>query len=161
MGLFIKVDGIEGESTDANHQKWILADSASLPVFRSIPSGAVDQQRTKGETQLGDVSIVRQLDKSSPKLFEAVASGKFNKLVTMEFTTQTGGKNETYLKLALENVIFSGYSVSGSSSGDPMPSESVSMNATKITYTYTEFDNKTGSKKGNVEAKYEMGANQS
>ena len=93
MGLFIQVDGIEGESTDSNHQKWILADSASLPVFRSIPSGAVDQQRTKGETQLGDISVVRQLDKSSPKLFEAVALGKFNKKVTLEFTTQTGGKN--------------------------------------------------------------------
>ena len=161
MGLYIKADGIEGESTDSSHKSWILADSASLPVFRSIPSGAVDQQRTKGETQLGDISVVRQLDKSSPKLFEAVASGKFNKKVTLEFTTQTGGKNETYLKMDLENVIFSGYSVSGNSSGDPMPSESVSMNATKITYTYTEFDNKTGSKKGNVEAVYEMGANAS
>lgn len=159
MGLYVQVDGIEGESTDSNHQKWILADSASLPVFRSIPSGAVDQQRTKGETQLGDISIVRQLDKSSPKLFEAVAAGKFNKKVTMEFTTQTGGKNETYLKLVCENVIFSGYSVSGNSSGDPMPSEQVSMNCTKITYTYTEYDNKTGSKKGNVEATYELGAN--
>ena len=40
-----------------------------------------------------------------------------------------------------------------------MPSEQVSCNFTNITFTYTEFDNKTGSKKGNVEAKYEPGAN--
>jgi type VI secretion system secreted protein Hcp len=161
MALYVKIDGIEGESTDSNHSKWILADSASLPVFRSIPSGAVDQQRTKGETSLGDVTFVRQLDKSSPKLMEACALGKFNKLVTVEFTTTTGGKTETYLKWALENAIFTGYSVHGNSSGEPLPSEQVSLNFTKITYTYTEFDNKTGSKKGNVEAKYEMGANKS
>jgi hypothetical protein len=55
------------------------SDSASLPVFRSIPGGAVDQQRTKGETSLGDITFTRQLDKSSPKLMEACALGKFNK----------------------------------------------------------------------------------
>jgi type VI secretion system secreted protein Hcp len=161
MGLFVKIDGIEGEATDSAHAKWILADSASLPVFRSIPGGAVDQQRTKGETSLGDITFTRQLDKSSPKLMEACALGKFNKEVLVEFTTTTGGKTETYLKWKLENVVFTGYSVHGNSTGEPLPSEQTSMNFTKITYTYTEFDNKTGSKKGNVETKYEMGANKS
>jgi type VI secretion system secreted protein Hcp len=159
MGLFIKAEGIEGEATDSKHQKWVIADSASVPIFRSIPGGAVDQQRTKGETSLGDITIVRQLDKSSPKLMEATALGKFNKEVLIEFTTTTGGKTDTYLAWKLENVIFTGYSVHGNSSGEPLPSEQVSLNFTKITYTYTEYDNKTGSKKGNVEAAYEMGAN--
>jgi type VI secretion system secreted protein Hcp len=155
MGLFLKMDGIEGEATDSKHEKWILADSASLPVFRSIPSGAVDQQRTKGDTSLGDVSLSRQLDKSSPKLMEACALGKFNKEVLVEFTTQTGGKTETFLKWKLENVIVTGYSIAGGSSGDQLPSEQVSMNFTKITYSYWEFDNKTGAKKGSVETSYE------
>ena len=159
MGLFIKIDGIEGEATDSKHSKWILADSASLPVFRSIPGGAVDQQRTKGETSLGDVSFTRQLDKSSPKLMEACALGKFNKEVLVEFTTTTGGKTETYLKWKLENVVFTGYSVHGNSSGEPLPSEQTSMNFSKITYTYTEFDNAKGTKKGNVEVAYELGKN--
>ncbi len=159
MGLFIKIDGIEGEATDSQHKNWILADSASLPIFRSIPSGAVDQQRTKGETSLGDISMTRQLDKSSPKLFEATALGKFNKEVLIHFTTTTDGKTDTYLTWKLENVIFTGYSVHGNSTGEPLPSEQVSLNFTKITYTYTEFDNKTGSKKGNVEAAYDAGEN--
>jgi type VI secretion system secreted protein Hcp len=81
--------------------------------------------------------------------------------VLVEFTTTTAGKTETYLKWKLENVIFTGYSVHGNSSGEPMPSEQVSMNFTKITYTYTEFDNQKGTKKGNVETKYEVGANKS
>lgn len=159
MGLFIKIDGIDGESTDSSHSKWIIADSASMPVFRSIPGGAVDQQRTKGETTLGDITVVRQLDKSSPKLWEQCVTGKFNKEVTIEFTTTMKGKTETYLKLKLENVIFSSYSVHGNSSGEPLPSEQFSINAVKATYTYTEFDNKTGDKKGNVQAAYELGAN--
>jgi type VI secretion system secreted protein Hcp len=161
MGLFVKIDGIEGEATDSAHAKWILADSASLPVFSSIPGGAVDQQRTKGETSLGDITFTRQLDKSSPKLMEACALGKFNKEVLVEFTTTLGGKTETYLKWKLENVVFTGYSVHGNSSGEPLPSEQCSMNFSKITYTYTEFDNQKGTKKGNVETKYEVGANKS
>ena len=84
MALYVQCKDIEGEATDSNHQKWIICDSASLPVFRSIPSGAVDQQRTKGETSLGDITLVRQLDKSSPKLMEACALGKFNKEVKIE-----------------------------------------------------------------------------
>ena len=92
---------------------------------------------------------------------EACALGKFNKKVVVEFTTTVGGKTETYLKWELENCIFTGYSVHGNSSGEPLPSEQVSLNFTKITYTYTEYDNKTGSKKGNVECKYEVGANKS
>lgn len=159
MGLFVKLDGIEGEATDSQHSKWILADSASLPVFRSIPGGAVDQQRTKGETSLGDITFTRQLDKSSPKLMEACAKGKFNKEVLIEFTTTTEGKTETYLKWKIENAVFTGYSVHGNSSGEPLPSEQVSLNFTKITYTYTEFDNDKGAKKGNVETTYELGKN--
>ena len=161
MGLYVKMDGIDGEATDSAHAKWIIADSASFPVFRSIPGGAVDQQRTKGETSLGDITFTRQLDKSSPKLMEACALGKFNKQVIVEFTTMIGGKTETYLKWTLENVVFTGYSIHGNSSGEPLPSEQVSMNYSKITYTYTEFDNQKGTKKGNVETKYELGVNKS
>ena len=79
----------------------------------------------------------------------------------VEFTTTTGGKTETYLQWKLENVVFTGYSVHGNSSGEPLPSEQTSMNFSKITYTYTEFDNKTGSVKGNVKTIYELGANAS
>ena len=71
----------------------------------------------------------------------------------------TSRKTKVSGNLKLENVVFTGYSVHGNSSGEPLPSEQVSCNFTKITYTYTEFDNKTGSKKGNVESAYEMGAN--
>ncbi len=159
MALYLKCEGIEGEATDDKHSKWIICDSASLSVFRSIPGGAKDQQRTKGETTLGDLTFVRQLDKSSPKMFEATALGKFHKEMKVEFTTTTGGKTDTYLCWTLENVIFTGYSVHGNSSGEPLPSEQITINFTKITKTYTEFDNKKGTKKGNVEAKYEVGKN--
>ena len=32
-GLYIKCDGILGESTDSNHSRWIIGDNADMPIF--------------------------------------------------------------------------------------------------------------------------------
>jgi type VI secretion system secreted protein Hcp len=64
----MKLGDIKGEATDQGHKDWILIESMSSPIHRSVPEGAKDQQRTKGHTTLGDVVVVRQLDKSSTKL---------------------------------------------------------------------------------------------
>ena len=71
MPAFMKLGDIKGECTDTDHKDWIIIESMSSPMYRSIPQGAKDQQRTKGETTLGDVVVSRQLDKSSTKLQEA------------------------------------------------------------------------------------------
>ena len=52
MPAFMKLGDIKGEATDADHKDWIIIESMSSPIFRSIPEGAKDQQRTKGETTL-------------------------------------------------------------------------------------------------------------
>lgn len=32
-GLYIKCDGIYGESTNGNHSRWIIGDNADMPIF--------------------------------------------------------------------------------------------------------------------------------
>ena len=55
--IFIQIDDWIIDEEDADpHAKWILADSASIPLFRSIPGGAIDQQITKGEYTLLNTS---------------------------------------------------------------------------------------------------------
>ena len=79
MPAYIKLGDIKGEATDDGHKDWILIESMSSPIFRSIAEGAKDSQRTKGQTTLGDIVCVRQLDKSSTKLQEGCANGTFFK----------------------------------------------------------------------------------
>ena len=38
-------DAVEGAGISNN--SWIIGNSPTLPIFRSIPSGAIDQQRSK------------------------------------------------------------------------------------------------------------------
>ena len=105
MPAYMKLGDIKGEASDSDHKEWILLDSMSSPMFRSVPSGAKDQQRTKGETTLGDIAVSRQLDKSSTKLQEACANGTFFKEVEIHFCTTVKNKQEPYLTYKLSDVI--------------------------------------------------------
>ena len=154
MAAFLKLDGVPGEATDKGHKDWVIIQSMSASIHRSIPSGAKDQQRTKGETTIADVQVVRQLDKSSTKLQEACAAGKFFKEVEIHFCTTVKDAQEPYLKYKLYDVIISSYSCHGDASGNPLPSEQVSLSYSKVDWTYVLVDPKTGDKKGEVATKY-------
>ena len=157
MPAFLKLGDIKGEATDQDHKEWIIIESMSSPIFRSIPEGAKDQQRARGETTLGDVVVVRQLDKSSTKLQEACANGTFYTEAEVHFCTTVKNKQEPYLKYKLKDVIVTSYSFHGNSAGDPLPSEEVTLGYTEVEWTYIVVDPKTGEKKGNVPAKYNPG----
>ena len=161
MPAFMKLGDIKGECTDTDHKDWIIIESMSSPMYRSIPQGAKDQQRTKGETTLGDIVVVRQLDKSSTKLQEACANGTFFKEIEIHFCTTVKNKQEPYLTYKLSDVIISSFSMHGNASGSPLPSEQVTMGYTKAEWNYIVVDPKTGDKQGNVPAKYEPGKGRS
>jgi type VI secretion system secreted protein Hcp len=154
MPAYVKLGDIKGEATDSDHKDWIIIQSMSSPIFRSIPDGAKDQQRTKGETTLGDVVVSRQLDKSSTKLQEACANGTFFKEVEIDFCTTVNNKQEPYLKYKLFDVIVSSYSFHGTAAGDPLPTEEITLGYTKVEWTYNVVDPKTGNKTGAVPTKY-------
>jgi type VI secretion system secreted protein Hcp len=157
MAGFAKIGPIEGQSTDKNHDKWINIESVSSPVSRSITDGAADQARTRGTTTLHDIVLTRPLDKSSVKLAEACAKGTLFDKVQIHLSTQIKEQEEPYLKYDLENVIITSYSFNGSASGSPQPMESITLNFTKINWTYVTIDPGTGDKKGNVVASYDLG----
>ncbi|TVQ55908.1 MAG: type VI secretion system tube protein Hcp [Phycisphaerales bacterium] len=157
MPAYMKIGSIQGEATEKDHKDWILVQSMSSPISRTIPSGAKDQQRTKGETILGDVVVVRDLDKSSPKLAEACANGTFFPEVEISFCTQVKNKQEPYLTYKLKDVIVSSYNFHGNAKGDPIPTEQVSLAFSEIEWNYVVVDPRTGDPKGNVPARYSPG----
>lgn len=157
MPAFMKLGDIKGEATDEGHKEWIQLEAMSAPIHRTIPQGAKDIQRTRGETVLGDVVIQRLLDKSSTKLAEACANGTFFNEVQIDFCTTVKNKQEPYLTYKLKDVIISSYSFHGNGRGDPQPGEDVTLAFSEIEWNYVVIDTKTGEKKGNVPAKYNPG----
>ena len=141
---FIKFDGVDGEATDSKHKDWINIESFSQSITREDSSSSA---RARASAVFGDIVVTKQLDKSTPKIAEALASGKVYPSVDFELTSDTGSKT-TYLKYELKNVMVTSYSISGSANEVPM--EEISFNYEEIKVTYTELDS-SGSAKGNVE----------
>ena len=138
---YLKFDGVDGEATDAKHKEWIEVLSFSQSIHRGdsgssagFSAGAVFE----------DIVITKELDKSSPKLAESVATGKHIPKVEFELTSSAG----TYYKYELTNVMVTSYSISGDA--DERPTEQISLNFEEIKTTYTKYG-ADGSKKGNVE----------
>jgi type VI secretion system secreted protein Hcp len=93
--------------------------------------------REHSEPALSEVVVTKMTDVSSPKLMLESVAGKLDNKVTIKFTTTTKGKVETFLTYDLTDCGVSGYSLS---SGGDMPTESISLNFTEISKTFTGMD---------------------
>jgi type VI secretion system Hcp family effector len=84
-----------------------------------------------GRTKVSDLQITKVVDKASAKLFQACASGQHYKRATLVLR-KAGGTQ--YLTIKLTDVLVSSYEQSNGSAGKP--TESVSLNFSKIQYKY-------------------------
>jgi type VI secretion system secreted protein Hcp len=157
MAAYLKLDGLDGESKDKGHEKWIKIESVSWGVHRSIHEGARDEQRQRGHTTAQDIVIVRQVDKTSPKLMEQTAIGKPIKEAEVHLCNMANDKQEPYMKMKLSNVIVSSYSCHANGEGSPLPHEEVTINFTKFENTYIPFDNDKSTPSGNVVGQFDLG----
>jgi type VI secretion system secreted protein Hcp len=91
---FAMVDGIEGESTDENHQGWIELLNYNLIVNQNVSSTASSAGGASAERgDFKDFSFEKALDKSTPKLALACANGTHINNITIEICR--AGSNPT------------------------------------------------------------------
>ncbi len=157
---FLKIATVPGESTDDKHKDWIEVLSyswgLSQPHAGSRSSGGAAAAE---RVNLQDLSIVKTLDKASPKLFLSCCKGEHIPSVKLELCRATGDKQK-YQEYKLSDVIVSSVRPGGSAhGGEQLPLEEVSFNFGKIELTYTETDHKTGKPKGDVKAHWDTTAN--
>jgi len=150
MAGYMKFDGVEGECKDDKHKGWIDILSFSQAVHQP-GGGATGTARRRGDVILDDIGVSKLLDKSSPKIAEAVCKGRVFPKVEIELTASyTDQGRVTYYRYELKNVLVTSYSVSGAAQSEEVPAEDFSLNFEEIKVTYTENDN-AGKKKGNIE----------
>lgn len=56
---FMKLGDIKGEATDNEHKDWIIIESMSSAISRTTSDKGKDAQRSRGDTTLGDVVVVK------------------------------------------------------------------------------------------------------
>ncbi len=152
---FLKISTVPGESTDDKHKDWIEILSFHWGIIQPSSGsrssgGAASAERANHS----DLSIVKTLDKASPKLFLACCKGEHIPSVKLELCRATGDKQK-YMEYLLTDVIVSGVRPGGAAQGgESLPLEEVSFNYGKIELSYTETDHKTGKPKGDVKANW-------
>ena len=153
--IFVKFDGIDGESNDRDHVKW--SDVLSVSESLTLPDGgATGATRRRGAAQYQDIVISKELDKASVKLREKLARGEVIPRVDIHVTKSfTDAGRVVYFKYEMTNVVITNFSMSASGASDSVPVESASLNFEEIKVTYTEFDAR-GAVKGNVEFIYRV-----
>jgi type VI secretion system secreted protein Hcp len=146
---FLKIDGVDGESQDSKHKGQIDIMSFS---FRADQTGtsATGGGGGKGKVKLGDFIIVKEIDKASPKLFQACCSGEVFKTV-MLYVRKAGKDQQEYYQVKLSDALVSSHQTGGgedmaikstgvpkNSSEEWRPTETVMFNYSKIEIGYKE-----------------------
>jgi len=155
---FMKISTVPGESTDQNHKDWIELLSYSWGVHqpKSVVSSAGSLAAERADFH--DISITKVIDKASPKLAMACASGEHFNEVKIEIC-RAGGDQQKYMEYKLTDVITTSYRPGGHKAGETLPVEEVAFSYGKIEINYTETDKATGKGKGQVAAGWDLKTN--
>jgi type VI secretion system secreted protein Hcp len=128
---FLKIDGIAGESQNPRHQGEIEVESFnwSETHLTSAPGGS-----GAGKVHIQDLHITKQIDKASPLLMLAAASGLH--FTSAVLAAQRPGKEPLdYLTISLGDVTVNSYQI-GAPAGQPVPADQVSFSFRQIEIVY-------------------------
>ena len=140
VDYFLKLDGIDGESADANHKNEIQLMSWSWGASQ-VSSVAGTGGSGAGKADLSDFSVMTYFDKATPKFFKSIGSGTHIKSGTMS-AVKSGANGKPYLKVDFTELFVSSLQISGSSE---IPSVSLSF-----TYNTIKIDYSVQDEKGNL-----------
>ncbi len=153
---FIKLDGIEGESSDSKHSGWIEMTNCDMEIHQTISTTASSAGGAGAErADFSDLSFTKLLDKSSPKLALACADGTHFNTIAIELC-RSGAEKIKFMEIKLTNSFISSLALSA---GGDFPSETVTLNYGKIEWKYTQQNRRGGIAAGNVAAGWDLQRN--
>jgi type VI secretion system secreted protein Hcp len=153
--IFAKIGDIKGESSDAKHKDEIEVLSFSWGVTNN--ASAAGGGGGAGKPSFFDLSIVHRIDKASPLLLLACATGKH--LPDATITHRKAGKGQQeYLIVKMNDVIITGVVHSGSAGDQNTGSETVNMAFAKVDFEYKP-QKADGTLDAGIHFKYDIKAN--
>jgi type VI secretion system secreted protein Hcp len=131
--MFLKLDGVSGESTDSKHKNEIEVLSFSWGAAQPATEDPRGAGGGTGKVVFQDMHFVHMFDKATPSLMLACATGKH--IPSGILSVRKAGKDQQeYLKIKLTDCIISSFQTGGS--GHSNPSEQFSLNFASIAVTY-------------------------
>lgn len=139
VDMFLKIEGVDGESTDDAHDKWIEILSFNHGVTQPASGASATGGRTGGRADFQNLMVSKTIDNSTPDLCIKCAKGEHIPKVELELCLAAGDKH-TFMKYTLEDCIVTSVSPGGATTGETKPLEAVTFAYGKIKWEYTPID---------------------
>ncbi|MDF3834145.1 type VI secretion system tube protein Hcp, partial [Cupriavidus basilensis] len=153
--IFLKINGIDGESPDSSHKNeieilsWGWKVSQESKMHGGSGGGA-------GKATVDDLSFEHYLDRASPNLMKYCLTGKHISEAVL-VARKAGGNPLEYLKLTMSDVLVTLVEPSGNST-DERVRERVALSFSKVKQEYV-VQNAQGGSGGAITAGYDIKAN--
>jgi type VI secretion system secreted protein Hcp len=134
---FLKIDGVQGESTDAAHKDEIDVEAWSWGETRPAGSGA-------GRVAMTDFSFTITLSRASPKLFLACAEGDHIKGAWLTARRAAGKDADYFLKWTFSDLLVSSYQTGAATGQSPQDQVSLSFSKIEVEYKMQKADGSFG-----------------
>ena len=153
--FYIKLEGIDGESKDSKHAKWVdvLQWGYGVSQTSSMHSGGGGGT---GKASFNDLNFTHYIDRASPTLMKYCASGKHIPTVTVS-CCKSGGGSQEYMKVTLTDCIVTSVAPAGATN-TPRVMERVGLSYAKIVVEVKE-QNADGSMGATVEGQWDVKQN--
>jgi type VI secretion system secreted protein Hcp len=148
---------VDGESRDSEHHNWLEANSWAHQIRqpKSATASSVGGH-TAERAEHDDMTFIKDLDATSPKMWEACSAGYTFDEVQIDFYRANGDKRVKYLQIKLKHVLISRVTPQVSSEG--VPSETFGLKYAAVEWTYTQ-QSIDGTSKGAVTKKWSLSNN--
>lgn len=134
VDYFLKIEGIEGESTDDKHKNEIDIDSWSWGETQA-GAHAGGGGGGAGKVSMQDFNFTMKVGKASPTLLQACASGEHIKKAIL-ICRKAGKEQQEYLKITFSDLLVSSFQTGGSAGASIVPVDQISLNFAKLEYEY-------------------------
>ena len=136
VDMFIKIDGIEGEATDHEHQDWIPV--LATQYQQVTPINNVGKALKKANCpKVSSITFTKKTDSSSTDLFRYNSTGVRVDKATIHWI-QTEDR-QPFLMYELKNVMITSISMSGTVESD-VPTEQITLTYSEVTWQYIDFE---------------------
>jgi type VI secretion system secreted protein Hcp len=156
VDYFLKLDGIDGESYDSKHKaeidvsSWSWGESQAGTMAGGGGGGA-------GKVHMQDFHFTMTVNKATPKLILACASGEHIKKATLT-CRKAGTDQQEFLIYTFSDLLVSSYQTGGSGGSDVVPVEQISLNYAKVEIEYKE-QKADGTLAGGIKAGWDLKLN--
>ncbi|WP_439865463.1 Hcp family type VI secretion system effector [Pseudomonas antarctica] len=158
VDMFLKLGDIKGESRDEAHRdeiditEWAWGLSQSGSMHSGTGGGA-------GKVDIANLNLKKPLDKSSPNLMMACASGKHYPDAKLVVRKAGGASPVEYLVISLKEVMVASYSTSADQAGDVVY-DSFALNFATVEVSYQPQKADGGKEGGPVKFGWNIRQNQ-